>query len=396
MFKFNKQRWTLLFKRIQILCCVIAILFLPYCLFDTAPYQYVTNRILMPRMLHACVYEQIQHGSVDSGKINPQMSSTTLTAPSKTKHVLIYTRYRSGSSFVGELFNSHPNVFYIFEFIKFLRKNNANRSVYRNSLLVESCLDDVTSCKFSAHTDDMPAENSVIDTSWRDRALCSKLDNYDSCSGLATRSLECFCAHHQYKVTKEISMTSLQVIHNILESERWKVIHLVRDPRGIISSRIKIQEIMHPEMNYKYISGSLGAKYVAEAKQYCQEVVEDKQYHSEHQLLIGQSYKRVRYEDLAQDPDGEARELYRFVGIPFHNDVSEWISKSTVKDTSWTFSSYDTTRNSISTAVGWLKHLPMGFIQRIQYVCHDMLVELNYRILTESDDLQQLTIHEMI
>ena len=45
---------------------------------------------------------------------------------------------------------------------------------------------------------------------------------------------------------------------------------------------------------------------------------------------------------------------------------------------------------------GWLKHLPMDFIQRIQHVCHDMLVDLNYRILTKADGLQQLTINEII
>ena len=397
MLKCNNRRWTLKLKRIQKLCCVIAIVFLSYCLFGTAPYHYVASRTLMPRMLHTCVYGQEQHASVDSGTVNPQMSSTTSNASSKSKHILIYTRYRSGSSFIGGLFNSHPDVFYIFEFTKFLRRTKDYRSVLRNSVLVESCLEDVMACKFSAHTDDLPADTTMVTSFWRNRALCSKLNILPLCYGVATSSLECFCAQHQYKVTKEILLNSLRVIHNILESEKWKVVHLVRDPRGLISSRIKLsEEGMSTKVKNKFTSGSLGDRYVAEAKQYCQEVADDQRYYSEHQLLIGQSYKRLRYEDLAQDPEGEARKLYRFVGIPFHTDVSEWISRSTVRDTSWMFDSYDTKRNSISTAVRWLQHLPMDFIQRIQHVCHDVLVDLNYRILIESDDIQQLTINDMI
>ena len=39
---------------------------------------------------------------------------------SKKKKFLIYTRYRSGSSFVGELFNHHPDNYYMFEPLKLL------------------------------------------------------------------------------------------------------------------------------------------------------------------------------------------------------------------------------------------------------------------------------------
>ena len=36
--------------------------------------------------------------------------------------LVIYTRYRSGSSFVGEIFKQHPDVFYTFDPIHCFRK----------------------------------------------------------------------------------------------------------------------------------------------------------------------------------------------------------------------------------------------------------------------------------
>ena len=36
--------------------------------------------------------------------------------------LVIYTRFRSGSSFVGEIFKQHPDVFYLFEPIYCIRK----------------------------------------------------------------------------------------------------------------------------------------------------------------------------------------------------------------------------------------------------------------------------------
>ena len=50
-----------------------------------------------------------------SGENNEVSKLGTLISPSKTRHVLIATTWRSGSTFLGDLLSRYPGVFYSFE-----------------------------------------------------------------------------------------------------------------------------------------------------------------------------------------------------------------------------------------------------------------------------------------
>ena len=345
--------------------------------------------VKLPTDLFFCTHNQ--HHFISSHS----RDHASFSHSSNTQSVLIYTRYRSGSSFVGELFNSHPDIYYIFEFTKFLHHNNENRTVYLSSSLVESCLADATSCWFKHWTDDIPDINNYIAPYWRDRSLCNKLDNYHACAPLSTEALECYCRRFKYRVIKEISLSSLHLFHNMWDSDNWKVIHLVRDPRGVISSRIKIAEQKHPELKGTFTSGDLGKLYVRQAHTYCKEIMVDKMYYMDHKTRIYRKYKRIRYEEIAQQPITEAQSLYNFIGIPFHDDVAKSISQSTVEDSSVKFDPFSTRRNSNTTAANWLQHLPLDFILRIQEVCIKVMTELNYRIIRENDHYKEFTVSDI-
>lgn len=50
----------------------------------------------------------------------PIGNDSLLAGQRKEVQFVIYTRYRSGSSFVGDLFSNHPDIFYLFEPLKLL------------------------------------------------------------------------------------------------------------------------------------------------------------------------------------------------------------------------------------------------------------------------------------
>ena len=60
-------------------------------------------------------------------------------------NLLIYTRFRSGSSFVGSLFSHHPDVYYVFESMKFVEFSRERNDLYTPEV-VNRRIQEVLSC----------------------------------------------------------------------------------------------------------------------------------------------------------------------------------------------------------------------------------------------------------
>merc|ERR1712183_1102136 len=91
------------------------------------------------------------------------------------------------------------------------------------------------------------------------------------------------------------------------------IIHLVRDPRGIVNSRYKI----HKQWP------------VRQTENTCKRLVTNAKLGEERPEWLDGRYMRVRYEDLALRPMEVAEEIYKFVDLPFVPEVRSWISQNT-------------------------------------------------------------------
>ena len=70
----------------------------------------------------------------------------------KENHVLILAHRRSGSSFLGQIFNSHPEVFYIYEpLIAFQLTTMWDSKLYQRSTM--RLLQDIFNCRFKQQTE---------------------------------------------------------------------------------------------------------------------------------------------------------------------------------------------------------------------------------------------------
>ena len=120
-------------------------------------------------------------------------------------------------------------------------------------------------------------------------------------------------------------MTILEEFDAFLQQKsknyKMKFIFLVRDPRGIFNSRLRISKVQyHEKGTEKNIAKKLGA--------HCQKIsdnikfIQNSPFWSERTMI-------VRYEDVAVEPKKFAKKLYGNIGLYYINDIDQWIDDNT-------------------------------------------------------------------
>ncbi|KAK9392569.1 carbohydrate sulfotransferase 5-like [Crotalus adamanteus] len=172
-------------------------------------------------------------------------------------HILILSSWRSGSSFVGQLFSQHPNVFYLME-----PAWHVWATMYQNSakvlhMAVRDLIRSVFKCDMSVFDAYLPwkRNRNLSDLfQWAvSRALCtipaceffqrSDITGESACKTVCGKypfsKVEEACKTYSHVVLKEVRFFDLKVLYPLLAdpSLNLKIIHLVRDPRAVLKSR---------------------------------------------------------------------------------------------------------------------------------------------------------------
>ena len=167
--------------------------------------------------------------------------------------ITIFTRFRSGSTLIGELFNRHPNVFYIFEPYA-LNWNGWQETAFQNKLV--DILQQLNDCNFHELVNESlshPKNTEESVKQWAPWVFCRNprpsylAKDFETCTmkksksiGKVVKKAENFCRLHSRVVTKMIRVLNITTFTPYLLQGN-KVISLRRDPRGIISSRVKLK-----------------------------------------------------------------------------------------------------------------------------------------------------------
>ena len=325
----------------------------------------------------------------------PRLSSSSVKA-------VIFTRYRSGSSFVGDLFSHHDDVYYIFEpFI--ITKQLSNMTYADISANSERDLDRIFACDFrrlfSKYRMYPPANRTLFKALWR-RVFCTVdghanpgyvMTNIDPvCTRLnyqtpmVTRDL---CKLHRHIVVKTICLRNMSVISHLLRKQ-IKVIHLIRDPRGQLGSMISLKiSKAHGAVN---ISDFTLEWLQVQAARICRDL--DNTLSQARELFtrmpfLRSNYILMRYEDIALSPLRETKDMYEFLGLEMTEKVVAWIKMSTTESVHGV---YSTQRNSRQAATSWRRKLPLAFVKVIQENCSDVLRLLGYNNIDTESDLKHI------
>ena len=254
-------------------------------------------------------------------------------------NVIILTHIRSGSSFTGNIFNFHPDVFYLFEPLNELRMvTYADRDLGEWPPLDEKAneayridfsnlLQDVFTCDFKRNT-----TLKLIFPDWLRKSVSGTTFAWKSNNTIISNELIAeLCKSRKITVIK-IMQTRLPRENGIRELQRvctteptrfeCLIIHLVRDPRAVITSAIGRGFFLPngPKRNLITLKNttSEGKEIIKNnTRMICSLVEENLNYvNEEWSNWFKDRYILVRYEDVPGDLLTAVHDMYNFTGLP--------------------------------------------------------------------------------
>lgn len=285
------------------------------------------------------------------------------------KIVVIIAYYRSGSSFVGELLSSAPRSFFHFEpLMPFTVSGSIRPGRQRHAFHL---LDELVRCRFEP-----------LYTVWLENNPYYKYNHFladvceggESCSSPGHLSALCSRAETQiFKFTRlRVSQVESWIRRNPDIEQSVRLVHLVRDPRAIYSSRRGLRWCT----DYKPCDSAAAL---------CDQMRSDLDAFGEltHRLRINGTYQ-IRFEDLAADPLNETMRMFGRLGLNFAPSISKYIETHTSAGTSEIRNAHSTKRNTKAVIQMWKQKLSMQKIREIETTCSDVLQRLGYKTLPTS------------
>uniref|UniRef100_A0AAV2IR61 Sulfotransferase n=1 Tax=Knipowitschia caucasica TaxID=637954 RepID=A0AAV2IR61_KNICA len=169
-----------------------------------------------------------------------------------------------------------------------------------------------------------------------------------------------FCStrsHVAYKTVHSgregnVRLVVLDTVRPLLEDPRLniKVLQLVRDPRGILNSRIDLFSSWYKPW-----------------------------------------YMLLRYEDIAMNPLQKTKEIYEFVGLKMTPSVAKWIDENT-KSSTESKNKLGTKRDSATVTESWRRKLPLDLVLEAQKQCLHYMRLVGYRPIQSREDLLNMNV----
>uniref|UniRef100_A0A8C1KTG5 Sulfotransferase n=1 Tax=Cyprinus carpio TaxID=7962 RepID=A0A8C1KTG5_CYPCA len=300
---------------------------------------------------------------------------------SRKTHILILATTRSGSTFVGQLFNQYPDVFYLFEplyhvqmtFIPHLSPSRyavehrvmlgASRDLLRS---LYNCdlyfLENYIKPRPARHTTDKLFRRGAS------KALCSmpvcdafspsygnieEGDCVRKCASLNLTLATESCRERRHMAIKTVRIPEVNDLKALIEDPRLnlKVIQLVRDPRGILSSRIE---------------------------------------------TFRDTYRLWRiWRDTGRKPYNLDLTQLTTVCDDFLNSVSTGLSRPPWLRGRYMLVRYEdlfTSRDSAANAVNWTLKLSHDIVDYTQTVCQQFLDKLSYKAVNSPEKLKNIAV----
>ena len=176
------------------------------------------------------------------------------------------------------------------------------------------------------------------------------------------------CLNSTVRMIKTIRITIKATDYLLNALPNLKIVHLMRDPRGVLSSRKRTGFLR----NFK--------PYSLAAPGLCDRYMDDMHAFNMLSKKYPNRLKRVLYEEIATDTRRVANELYSFLGLEFPPNMQQWISNHTLA--SKKNGSYGTLRtNSSAHADRWRQDLPYSMIKEIDNTCQGLYKHMGYQPL---------------
>lgn len=230
-------------------------------------------------------------------------------------------------------------------------------------------------------------ENNKILEGKPDESWCHK-----KCQVLNLTLASMACQSRSHVCIKTVRFPQVSELRSLTEDPRINliIIHLVRDPRAILASRIS----SFPDQFVAWKVWNATGKQphnmdLTQIVKTCQDMESSVRIGLNKPAWLRGRYLLIRYEDLALNPEAKAKEIYKFLDLDIDKNVLTWISQNTNASSS-TRSKYSTSRDSKTTSESWRLHLGFDIVQTVQTLCNNTLALLGYRIVQSEVELRNI------
>lgn len=353
------------------------------------------------------------------------MPPSRRVAGNERKMVVLVTNQRSGSSFVGNLFNLNKDVFYFFEPF-WPRVDLFNHSWNQEDARRVSILQTFSTCNF--HTEFgqsllknvstgkmqwLRAGSQVLTQSCRGIWLRGPQRRCLVCHPLDPSTVTTVCLSRKVFVAKVIRLSNMKILEHVYED--WMVgndvaalkgahqpatlhvLHLVRDPRGTIHSRMHLSKRRFHEEYLQFHPGVTKESFPPmedligfSAWRLCGEIMHGIKLVATRPDWIREKYVRVRFEDIALNPRRETKRLYDLYNLNFTENIAKWINSNTnYSGNDLKSRLYSMKRNSSHVTQSWMKMMSSDkereYVRIIEENCNEAMFYLGYKpvIVTE-------------
>ncbi|XP_070544994.1 carbohydrate sulfotransferase 3-like [Ptychodera flava] len=369
MHKLNRHLWYIL------LLVGIAVL-----LFLTSP---------QPTKIVQSMAETLHQKKTMIDEENSNNKSAKTPSKKLRSNILVMAGARTGSSFVGEFFETNPEIFYLFEPLQGFKKYTFQREMSTGGI---ELLAQIYRCDFA---------NEYLREYFRWKKStrgCPKLN--------ATIAAHC-CREANHTATKVIRNIDIRDFIPLMQDPGidLKVINIVRDPRAMMSSLIRLHKSMWKDnnewTNVILRENDLDEQMKSVLIHYCD--------HSLRNFLLKSAdgifspWRKnlliLRFENIALAPKTYARVIYDFLDIKLHNDTLDWIDEHTQAkpmqaqeantNRSYQSSNFSLLRNAIEVVTQWRKKVTFDLVKAIQSekVCRKYMQAFNYTLIQNEENL---------
>ncbi|XP_011832131.1 PREDICTED: carbohydrate sulfotransferase 4 [Mandrillus leucophaeus] len=328
-------------------------------------------------------------------------------------HVLVLSSWRSGSSFVGQLFGRHPDVFYLMEPAWHVWMTFKQSTAWTLHMAVRDLIRAVFLCDmsvFDAYMEPGPRRQSSLFQWENSRALCSapacdiipreEIIPQAHCRLLCSQQpfevVEKACHSYSHVVLKEVRFFNLQSLYPLLKdpSLNLHIVHLVRDPRAVFRSRERTKgDLM---IDSRIVMGQHEHKLKEEDQPYyvmqviCQSHLEIYKTIQSLPKALQERYLLVRYEDLVRAPVAQTSRMYEFVGLEFLPHLHTWVHNITRGKGMGDHAFQTNARDALNVSQAWRWSLPYEKVSRLQKACGDAMNLLGYRHVRSEQEQRNL------
>lgn len=343
---------------------------------------------------------------------------TSTISTNQKVHVLLLSSWRSGSSFLGQAFNQHPNVFYLMEPGWHLWTTMQKPGMRSMKMALRDLMRNLFLCDFSVMDSYLPDQRNISSLfMWsHSRALCSPpvcsltpRDQFSNqtlcdkkCDSRGLEKVQEACTTYSHVVLKEVRFFELESLYPLFQdpSLDLRIIHLIRDPRAVERSREESVNILATDRAIV-----LEQNVVSEAEaenQVLQEIcrshvhIYKKATVNAPPFLTGR-YRMVRFEDLVRNPLEEMAALYEFAGLEMTPLLGDWIytlthGKLPSRDATFKV----TSRDASYVSQAWRNELPHGKVRRIQQVCEEAMAVIGYRAADSEEQQKNISVDLLV